>query len=327
MNRRKVFPLLGSLALAWPTVLRAQQPPDRRQAAQVAYLGTGLVGWRVDALRAGLRSEGFEEGRNLVLHVRTTADRYDLLRAAAEDVVRLGVDVIAARGDTAARAARAATSTIPIVVIGSSNPVAAGWAVSLARPGGNVTGVLNYGNELFPKRLELLAEAVPGVTDVGVMYSSGSVSQVASIRIAQEAAVRMGLRLVIREVNRAEDIEPALDAIASVGARAIAPAQSTLLANHVEQIAEGARRHALAGIFSDRSYVDAGGMMSYGGQLGILQHRAGEYAGRILKGATPADLPIAQVERLQFVINLRTARALGLAIPAGLISRADDVIE
>ncbi len=299
------------------------------RVAKVGYLTRGTPPrWMLDLTREVLREHGFEEGRNLVIHVRSSADdQPERLKVLAAELVELGVDVIRARSDNAARGARAATNSVPIVTSGANDPVVLGFAASLARPGGNVTGVTGQSTELTPKRLELLMEAFPGLKRAGLLHSPTALAPGASGALAQDAASRLGIELVLREFRRAEDGDPALDAFAAAGVVAFLVTTSSAILNNAPLLTEKARRLRLAAMFTDRSMTEAGALMSYGVDQRLLTRRAAEYAARILKGEKPGDLPIQQIERLELVINLRTARELGLTLPASLIARADEVIE
>jgi putative ABC transport system substrate-binding protein len=280
-----------------------------------------------EALRQGLREQGWVEGQNITFEDRTTVGDYSRLPDVAAALVRLKVDVIVAWGTTPALAVRKATRTIPIVTTTGSDPVEMGLATSLARPGGNVTGLTNSGRELVGKRIELLKETLPGLSRIAVLWNPESRTQPLSLRDAEAAAKSLGLQVRPAEVRRPEDLEKAFASIAHKRLEALVLAPSNMFRAHRARIVELAARHRLPATFSDRGFVEAGGLMSYGSDEKAIFRRLADYVDRILRGAKPADLPIEQPTKFELVINLKAAKALGLTIPPSLLLRADQIID
>jgi len=322
--RRRDFILLGSAA-AWPLVGRAQQA----QAPVIGFLSNASPdqdAGRANAFRQGLSEIGYVEGQNVAIEYRWAEEQYDRLPALAIDLVRRQVAVIVAGGNPSAPAAKAATSTIPIVFAIGTDPIEIGLVTSLSRPGGNLTGVANLNVELGPKRLELLRELVPAATTFAFLINPTSPNSEATSRYPQAAARNLGLELVIRQAST----ESEFDAVfASLGQRrgALVIGNDAFFNSRGEQLAAMAVRHAVPAIHSYREFTAAGGLMSYGGSLTDLYRRAGNYAGRILKGEKPGDLPVQQATKVELIINLKSAKRLGLAVPTSLLGRADEVIE
>jgi putative ABC transport system substrate-binding protein len=326
VRRRGLLGAAGAaLAFATGGTRAVGQTPPR--VAKVGYLGIELEPWARDVLREGLRRHGFEEGRNLAIVERETDAGYERLRRLADELVALRVDVIKTGGDTATRAAIAATNTIPIVMNAAADPVAAGLVGSFTRPGGNLTGFVSLNIDLVPKRLELLREILPGVRRAGMLFSPASPGQTSSVDVARETAARLGLELDVRPVNAPSDLAPAIAAIASGGAGALVPSQSSLLLSNRRLLAEFALHHRLPTIMAARAFVEDGGMASYSADRREFHIRPAEMIGRILNGAKPAEMPIERAARFELVLNLRTARALGVTIAPALIALADEVIE
>jgi putative ABC transport system substrate-binding protein len=325
MKRRGV--LGGGAAAAVAFAPGGAFPQSAPRVVKIGWLAVGVQPWSLELMRATLRRHGFEEGRNLVIHIRATNAGYEGLRELAAELVALEVDVIRTFGDTATRAAVSATSTIPIVMVSGLDPVAAGLVASFTRPGGNLTGIQSFSADLASKRLELLREILPSLRRVGVIYSSDSPGQVALLQESREAASSIGIELDIRAIRGVPDIEPAIAGIAAAGAGALAPVSSTLLFNNAALVADLALRHRLPAAFTARTFVETTGLMSYGSNGREQSERASEMMVRILNGARPAEIPIERGSRFELVLNVRTARALGIEFPMSLLARADEVIE
>jgi len=328
MRRREFSTLLGGAATAstiWPSAARAQ-----KATPVIGYLGSGTPGpfaLFVAAFRQGLSETGYVEGQNLTIDYRWSDGLFDRLPAFAADLVVRRVDVIVADADVAAYAAKNATSTIPIVFVSGSDPVADGLVASLARPGGNVTGVSILVAELNPKRLELLRELVPETRVFALLRNPNTPATEREMRDVQEAAQAKGLQLHILKASTEIEIEAAFASLVQRQAGALLVAPDPFFLNRLEQIAALVARHAVPAISGFREFATAGGLISYGPSLAAVSRQAGIYAGKILNGAKPADLPVLQPTRFELVINLKTAKALGLAIPPSILSRADEVIE
>jgi putative ABC transport system substrate-binding protein len=279
-----------------------------------------------EAFRQGLRERGWIEGQNILFEDRSSVEDYRRLPKVAEELVRLKVDVIVTTATTAALAARKATGTIPIVTMVGSDPVQSGLVASLARPGGNVTGVANLGRELMGKRLELLKETLPGVTRVAVLWNPESRTEVFSLRDAEAAARSLGVRVQPVEVRRPEDLEKAFASMTRERAEALVPASSNMFRAHRARVVGLAARHRLPAIFDAKMYVESGGLMSYGSDTKAIFRGLASHVDRILKGAKPGDLPFELPTKFELLINLRTAQTLGLTIPPAVLARADEII-
>ncbi len=275
----------------------------------------------------GLKETGYVEGQNVAVEYRYAENQFDRLPALAADLVRRRVAVIVAAGNAAALAAKAATTTIPIVFAIGGDPVVLGLVASLNRPGANVTGIANLGAELAPKRLQLLRELLPNATQFGVLADPASPATQSVVADLQAAARTLGLQLVVVNARTDSDLEPAFATFSQDRVGAVFVGISNFYIRRMEQLAALAARHALPAIFRFREFALAGGLMSYGSSLGRTLHRTGIYTGRILKGDKPADLPVEQATKIELVINLKTAKALGLTIPETLLATADEVIQ
>jgi putative ABC transport system substrate-binding protein len=275
----------------------------------------------------GLKETGYVEGQNVAVEYRWAENQYDRLPALAADLVRRRVAVIVATGSPAALAAKAATPTIPIVFSTSRDPVAVGLVVSLSRPGGNLTGSTGLVGQMSPKRLQLLRELIPKAARFGVLADPAVSDTQSVIADLQAAARRLGRQLIVVNARTDSDLETAFATFSQQHVGAVLVGTSTFYNGRMEQLAALAARHAVPAIFSVREYALAGGLMSYGSSLGYGFHQAGIYTGRILKGDKPADLPVQQVTKIDLVINLKTAKALGLTIPETLLATADEVIQ
>jgi len=327
MRRRVFITLLGGTA-AWPLAARAQQAV----IPVIGYLGISspdVFASRLQAFRQGLSESGYQEGRNVTIEYRWAENKFDRLPALASDLVGRRPSTIVAAGSTAfALAAKAATTTIPIVFETGIDPIAAGLVPSLSRPGGNVTGVTSLNVVVNPKRLELLRELKPDVKAVGLLVNPTNPSLTEPVLPQMQAAARtLGLELHILQASADGDIEPVFARLAQLGAGGLVIVSEPFFVSQGARLAALALRHRVPTIFYTREFAAAGGLASYGGDV-LESHRlCGHYAGRILKGGKPADLPVQQVTRVELIINLKSAQALGIDVPRQLIARADEVIE
>ena len=304
------------------------QPAKRVPRIGVLHPGTpASAPQSVEAFRQGLSEHGYEEGKNIVVERRYTESRLERVAEIAAEFVRLKVDVIVTSLDVATAAVKQQTQTIPIVMAISIDPVATGFVSSLARPGGNVTGLSAMAPELAAKRLELLKEVVPGLSRVAIMWNTNVPGNLLEYKEAGDAARSMRLQLQSVEVSSVDDFERAFSALKTGGAEALIVAGSGLTSTNAGQIANLAMKHRLPSMVSSRDRVDAGGLIAYGPNLAELWRRAATYVDKILKGAKPGDLPVEQPTKFELIINLKTAKALGLTIPPSLLRRADEVIQ
>jgi putative tryptophan/tyrosine transport system substrate-binding protein len=326
VRRREFITLLGGAA-GWPLAAGAQQAA----VPVIGFISSGSangIAYLVQAFRQGLNEVGFVEGRNVTFEYRFAENRSDLLPSLAADLVRRRVTVIAAPGSAAAAlAAKAATTAVPIVFSGAANPVQVGLVASLNRPGGNVTGFTSMNAELEAKRIGLLHELLPRALRIALLVDSTIPSAEAEIRDTQAAATATGKQIEVLSASSSRDIETAFASLVQKHAEALLIAPSNLFTTNRVQIATLAARHAVPTIYGPREFAEAGGLMSYGSNNADQYRQVGIYTGRILKGEKPADLPVMQATKFEFVINLQTARALGINVPLTLLARADEVIE
>jgi putative tryptophan/tyrosine transport system substrate-binding protein len=325
MRRRQFITLLGG-AVTCPLAARAQQPA----MPVVGFLNIRVPGadpHLLAAFRRGLQETGYVEGQNVAIEYRWANNQYDRLPELAADLVRRQVTVIAAIGSPSAPAAKVMTTTIPIVFLTGSNPVEVGIVTSLARPGGNLTGVTVLGVELGAKRLELLHELVPTANIVAALVNPNTPAAEIQSTELQTAARTLGLKLHVLHASSERDFDAVFANLAQQRSGGLVIAGDALFTSRSEQLAALALRQAVPTIYQFREFVAAGGLMSYGDNLADSYRLTGVYTGRILKGEKPADLPVMQSTKVELVINLKTARALGLSVPLSLLGRADEVIE
>jgi putative tryptophan/tyrosine transport system substrate-binding protein len=326
VKRREFITLVGGAAVAWPLAARAQQPA---KVARIGYLDLGPASAResrVEALRAGLRDLGWVEGKNILIEFRW-ADNVSQLPALAAELVRMNVDVIFAPSSTMVEPASKATKTIPIVFSNHADPIGTGHVASLPRLGGNITGLSELATELNIKALEMLKEAVPTATRIGVLWNPTTPSQVPGLQAVKAAGEKLGLALHVVPATTLEQFDHALASMARDHVDGVFVVPSPLTLMERASLAQVALRYRLPTMFAARENVEAGGLMSYGVDRHDLTRRAALYIDKILKGAKPADLPVEQASKYQLIINLKTAKALGLEIPPSVLARADEVIE
>jgi putative ABC transport system substrate-binding protein len=328
VNRRKTIALLGGTAVAWPLAVRAQQPA----MPLIGFLcgGSSEAYVRVLlSLRQGLKEFGFVEGQNVAFEYRFAEGQYDRLPAMAAELVHRPVAVIMAAGGTpSARAAKSATATIPIVFPDvAGNPVELGLVASLNRPGGNLTGVTTLNVEVGPKRLELLHAVVPTATIAALLVNPKGANTETASKYAQAAARSLGLQLHVLRASTEQDFGTVFATLGQLRVGGLVISNDPFFFSRSEQLAALTARNAVPTIYSFREFAAAGGLMSYGGNRDDAYRQAGVYIGRILKGESPGDLPVQQATKVELIINLKTAKALGLTIPISLLGRADEVIE
>jgi putative ABC transport system substrate-binding protein len=326
MRRRNVIRLLGGAA-AWPVAVRAQQSA----MPVIGFLNSSsddADGDRMRAYRRGLSETGYVDRRNVTIEYRWADGQNERLPSLAADLVRRRVSVIVTGGTPATLAAKAATTTIPIVFIVATDPVEAHLVVSLNRPGGNLTGVTALNVELAPKKLELLHELLPAATVVALLVNpTNPVAAETQSRELLAAARTLGLQLHVLHASTESDFDPVFASLTRLRAGALVIGSDLFFTSRAEQLAALAVRHAVPAIYQFREFAAAGGLMSYGGSSTAWGYQGGIYTGRILSGAKPADLPVQQVAKVELVINMKAAKALGLTFPITLLGRADEVIE
>jgi putative ABC transport system substrate-binding protein len=328
MRRREFIILLGSATVAWPLAARAQQVT----LPTIGFLSSSspdLYAKRLHAFRHGLNETGYIAGQNVTVEYRWAEGQNDRLPALAGELVNRKVAVIVAAGGTpAALAAKAATKTIPTVFGVGVDPVKFGLVASLNRPGGNATGVTNLTIEVGPKRLELLKELLPSARVIAVLVNPASPSVVDEfLRGLTAAASTLGLQVPVLQASTEEDFNKAFDALSQLRADALVITPDVFLTANSERLAALSLSHAVPSIFHYREFAAAGGLMSYGSDETEYYRLIGNYAGRILKGENPADLPVVQATKVELILNLKTAKALGISVPLSLLGRADEVIE
>jgi putative ABC transport system substrate-binding protein len=327
MRRRDFIIFLAGAMAAWPLAARAQQ----KAMPVIGVLNTGSPSATTSPFMAaflqGLSEAGYVEGQNLAIEYRWAEGHYDRLPALAADLVDRKVDLIMASSPPSALAAKSATSTIPIVFRGGPDPVGNGLVASLARPGGNLTGVSMLSDRLPAKRLQLLSELVPRAGVIALLVNPNDANAERVIREVQEAARTKGLQLHVRKASSESEIDTAFASLVQLQAGALLVAADPFLSSRREQLVALASRHAVPSIYAWREFAASGGLISYGPSLTSAYRLCGTYAGKVLKGAKPADLPVQQPTKFELIINLKTAQALGIDVPPTLLARADEVIE
>jgi len=327
MRRRELIIALAGAMAAWPRAAPAQ----RKAMPVIGVLNTGSPGASSEplmgAFRQGLRETGYVEGQNVAIEYRWADGHYDRLPALAADLVGRKVDLLMASSPPSALAAKSATSTIPIVFRSGADPVADGLVASLARPGGNLTGVSFIADELTAKRLELLSELVPQARVIALLMNPNNATAERVIRDVQEAARRNALQLHVLKASSEIEIDTAFASLVPLHAGALVVGADPFLSSRREQLVALASRRAVPSIYAWREFAALGGLISFGPSLTSAFRLVGAYAGKVLKGAKPADLPVQQPTTFELVINLKTAKALGLSVPRPMLLRADEVIE
>ena len=326
MRRREFIGLISGAAVTWPPVARAQQPT---KIAHIGFLGLGPPGAqsrRVKALRAGLRDLGYVEGKNIAIEFRW-AETVEQLPEHAAELVRMNVDVIFAASSTLVEPARQATKTIPIVFATHADPVGIGHVVSLSHPGGNITGLTMVLTDLVSKDLEMLKDALPQAARIGILWNPTTPSHPPALKAVKAAGASLGVSLDMVPVTTVADFDGAFAAMTRSGLDSFLVVASPVAVSQRDRLAELALSHRLPGIFANKENVEAGGLMSYGPDGDDLTRRAALYIVKILNGAKPADLPVEQPTKFELVVNLKTAKALGLKISESFLLRADEVIE
>ncbi len=326
MKRREFITLLGGGAVAWPLGARAQQPA----MPVIGYIGTGSResdAFRMPSFHRGLHETGYVEGRNVTIEYRWAESHYDRLPALAADLILHRVAAIVAGAVDAAHAAKAATSTIPIVFFMSGDPVTEGLVASLNQPGGNLTGVTSFSGVLSSKRLELLRELVPTAAFVAVLINPSNSNARFRSKEVEDASLVLALQTHVVNASNQDDIDVTVASLAQRGNGALLVVDDPLFFSQRIKLVTLAARYRIPTIYFRSEFVAAGGLISYGTDYAEMYRQIGRYTGQILKGANPADLPVVQPTKFELVINMQTARALGLDVPPSLLARADEVIE
>jgi ABC-type uncharacterized transport system substrate-binding protein len=327
MRRREFITLLGGATIAWPLAARAQQAA----LPVIGFLSSASPDdytIRLRAFRQGLKDAGYVEGQNVTVEYRWAEDQYSRLPLLAAELVRRKVNVIVAGGGTpSALAAKAATATIPIIFAVAVDPVKTGFVANLKRPGGNLTGVTNLNVEVAQKRLELLHELLPTATVIAALVNPTSALTEPFLQALQPAARALGVQLRVLQASTDRDLDAAFAKLVELRASALVISPDIFFNAHTEQLAALSLRHAMPTIFQHRTFVAAGGLLSYGSDESEYYRLVGIQAGKILKGEKPADLPVMQSTKVELMINLKTAKALGINVPLPLLGRADEVIE
>jgi len=325
VHKEIVCVVFGVLLLAWGSLADAQQPKKVPRIGYLSASSASSISSRVEALRQGLRELGYVEGKNIVIEQRYAEGKPDRLSALVAELVRLKVDVIVSAGPLTTRAAKEATSTVPIVMAQDNDPVGSGFVASLARPGGNITGLSTLAPELTGKQLELLKEIVPGLARVAV-FGSSTPGTLQRLREAELAAGAIGVKVQYLDIQSPKDIEIVFRAASKGHADAILVLGGAAVISHRTQVVELAVKNRLPAAYNFQEFVEAGGLMSYSASVYDLSRRAATYVDKILKGAKPADLPVEQPKKFEFIVNLKAAKQIDLTIPPNVLARADKVI-
>jgi len=327
MRRRQFITLLGGAAATWPLAARAQQPA---KIPRIGFLGNSTATMEanlIGPLRDGLRELGYEEGRNVIIEFRWADGKYDQFPALVAELLAAKVDVIITAGTPATLAIKKGTSTVPLVFIAVGDPVGTGVVPNLGRPGGNITGLSSIAPDLEGKRLELLREVVPKLSHVAFFLNPANAFHTASMRQARVAAQSLGIKLQPMEVNKSEQLDGAFASIVKEKPDALLILADRIFLHNRKRMMEFAIQQRLPSVNAYRELVEAGGLISYGPSYEDMHRRAAVYVDKILKGTKPADLPIEQPTKFTLLINLKTAKTLGLTVPPTLVARADELIE
>jgi putative ABC transport system substrate-binding protein len=327
MERRRFIEVIAGGFVAAPLAAEAQQARKVYRIGMLETRSPELNAANVDAFRQGLWELGYKEGQNLEIVYRSSDGRDERFPGLAGELVRLKVDLILTRGTPAALAAKSATGAIPVVMAASGDPVGSGIVKSLASPGGNVTGLSSGITESYPKRVQLLGELLPGLKRIAAILNMGNPVIPPQWRIVEASARSLGIEAQLLDVRRPEDLRGAFAAAAKQRAEALVVGLDGVTQANLQPIAELAAKHRLPSIYPAKDYANVGGLMTYGSSDFHMYHRAATFVGKILKGGKPGDLPVEQPTKWEFVINLKTAKALGLTIPPSVLGRADQVIE
>jgi putative ABC transport system substrate-binding protein len=327
MRRREFITVLGGAALAWPLAARAQQAGKVYRIGILETIPASQNAANLDALRKGLRELGYIEGQNLSIEYSSADGFAERFPELAGELVRLKVDLIVTRGTPAAQAAKNATAAIPVVMAAIGEPLGVGVVAGLARPSGNVTGLSSFTTELAGKRVELVKEMMPGISGVGLLHNMGNPVVPPQWEETQATARTLGLTAELLDVRSEQDVRAAFDAALRLRVGALLVGIDGLIQSNSQIIVDLAARHRLPAVYSSTEFVAAGGLMTYGISYPDLYFRAASFVDRIFKGAKPGDLPVQQPTKFELVINLKTAKALGLEVPPGLSARADEVVE
>jgi putative ABC transport system substrate-binding protein len=327
MQRREFITLLGGAAAAWPLTARAQQPAAK--VWRVGVLSPGLPGQSppLEIFRTSLRDLGYVEGKNLIIDWKFSEEHNNPLPALANELVRANVDIIFAINTPAALAAKNATTSIPIVVTRVSDPIRTGLIASLAKPGGNLTGLTTISEELEGKRLELLREALPGLLRVAVLWNEANSGHALNVREMEKAGPPLGLQVYLLGLKRADELPAVLQTAIKVQAGALFVIDDLVISSFQTRILDFASKNKLPVISQFREFTEAGGLMAYGPGNDEMFRRAAVYIDKILKGGKPSDIPVERPTKFNLIINLKAAKSLGLTVPPTFIARADEVIE
>ena len=325
--RRRQFLIAAGALLSAPLSAGAQPAAKVYRIGMLETRSTILNAANIDAFRQGMRELGYKEGQNLEIVYRSSDGYDERFPDLVSELIRLKVDLILTRGTPAALAARSASRTIPVVMAASGDPVASGLVASLARPGGNVTGLSSGLTEAYAKRVELLKELLPRLARLAAIFNMGNASVLPHWHVVEATARSLGIEPQLLDVRRPEDLQRLFDAAAKQRAEALIVGLDGVAQGNLRPIAELAAKQRLPSIYAEKAYVDVGGLITYGASDHGMYHRAASFVDRIFKGAKPADLPVEQPTRFELVINLKTAKALGLKIPQSILLRADRVIE